>query len=207
MTDSEAFFVCIVCTIAERMIFLKNQKTVRLVTSAMMIALSTVLSMITLLKMPLGGSLTPLSMLPVCLISMKYGVAWGIGTSFAYSLIQLLLDLGAVLSWGLTPQTVAACIFCDCLLAFTVLGPAGIFANQGCFGKCAGVALAVLLRFLCHVVSGGTIFAVWSGWENAWLYSVCYNGAFMLPEGILTVIGTYLLLKIPTTQKLFSSAS
>ena len=186
---------------------MKNQKTVRMVTSAMMIALSTVLSMITLLKMPLGGSLTPLSMLPVCLISMKYGIRWGTFCGFLYALLQLALDLGAVMGWGLTAYSLIGCLVFDYLLAFTVLGLAGIFANKGRFGKCAGVALALSLRFICHVVSGGTIFAVWSGWENAWLYSVCYNGAFMLPECILTVIGTYLLLKIPTTQKLFSSAT
>lgn len=184
---------------------MKTQKTTRLVTSAMMIALSTVLSLIPFLKMPLGGSLTPLSMLPVCLISIKYGIGWGLGTTFSYALIQLMLDLGAVFSWGLTPLTAAACIIFDYILAFTVLGLAGMFAKKGKAGQCFGIALAVLLRFLCHVVSGGTIFAVWSEWDHVWLYAICYNGAFMLPECILTVLGAYALLKIPATQKLLTA--
>lgn len=181
---------------------MRNEKTTKIVTSAIMIALSTVLSMITLVKMPLGGSLTPLSMLPVCLVSLKYGTKWGLCTSFVYSLIQLFLDLGAVLSWGITPQAVTACIFVDYILAFTVLGLAGIFGTKSRFSQCAGVSLAIMLRYICHVISGGTVFAVWSGWDNVWFYSICYNGAFMLPEGILTVIGIALISKAPSVKKL-----
>lgn len=179
-------------------------KTRKLVTSAMMIALSTVLSMIPFLKMPLGGSLTPLSMLPICLISLKYGLGWGLGTSFTYAIVQLLLDLGTVLSWGLTPRSLTACIAVDYLLAFTVLGFAGIFAQKGRMGQCLGVAFAILLRYLCHIISGGTIFSIWCEWDNAWIYSICYNGAFMLPECILTIAGIFALTRIPSTQKLLA---
>lgn len=183
---------------------MKHEKIIRLVTSAMMIALSTVLSMVTIFKMPLGGSITPLSMLPICLVSIKYGVSWGIGTSFAYSLLQLFLDLGAALSWGLSREAVLACIFVDYLLAFTVLGLAGIFRHKGTVGMLGGIALAIFLRFLCHVISGGTVFAIWSGWSNVWLYSLCYNGAFMLPECILTMLGTYALMRVPSAKRMIA---
>lgn len=51
---------------------------VRLAASGIMIALATVLSMVTVVKMPLGGSLTPLSMLPICMIAIIYGTGWAL---------------------------------------------------------------------------------------------------------------------------------
>ena len=185
---------------------MKHEKTVRLVTSAMMIALATVLSMITIVKMPLGGSLTPLSMLPICIVSLRYGVKWGVFTSFVYALVQLAIDLSSVLSWGLTPLAVAACILIDYLLAFTVLGTAGMFRNKGVIGAVGGIAVAILLRYLCHIISGGTVFSIWCEWDSAWWYSVCYNGAFMLPECVLTVIVSFILLRVPQTKKLLTGA-
>ena len=56
----------------------------RLVLTAVMIALAVVLSMVKIFKMPLGGSVTLLSMLPIALISVEYGISWGLTASFAY---------------------------------------------------------------------------------------------------------------------------
>ena len=63
-------------------------KTKRLVESALMIALSTILSFIILFRLPFGGSITACCMLPVILVSYRYGVKWGFATAFAFSLIQ-----------------------------------------------------------------------------------------------------------------------
>ena len=93
---------------------------VRLCASGIMIALSTVLSLITIIKMPMGGSLTPVSMLPVCMIAIIYGTKWGLCTSFAYALVQLILDFAAALSWGLSVPALVACFVFDYLLAFTI---------------------------------------------------------------------------------------
>ena len=174
----------------------------RLTTSAVMIALATVLSLITVVKMPLGGSLTPLSMLPICILSVKYGNRWGFCCSFLYALVQLFLDLGSVLSWGLTKTAVVACILIDYIAAFTVLGIAGIFREKGTWGILGGIALAIALRYTCHVISGGTVFSIWCEWDSAWVYSLCYNGAYLLPEGILTLLGTWGILRIPSASKL-----
>lgn len=182
-----------------------HKKTVRLVTSAIMLALATVLSLIKPVKMPLGGSITLLSMLPICIVSIKYGVGWGLGTAFAYSLVQLAFDFSAALSWGLTKQAVVACFLIDYVLAFTSLGISGIFRKKGHAGVCLGIALAIFLRFVCHVISGGVIFDIWCEWDNAWVYSIAYNGAFMLPEMILTVVAGYFILKLPQMKSAIAS--
>lgn len=181
-----------------------NTKTKTLVECAVLIALSTVLSLITVYKMPLGGSLTLLSMLPVCYISVRHGLKWGLGSAFIYSLIQLALDLGPAMGWGLTPWRWVGMIAFDYVLAFTVLGLAGIFAKKGLGGVVAGVAVALALRFVCHVISGAIVFDIWmpEGWSNAWIYSVCYNGAFMLPELIFTCIGSGIVFGALKSRKL-----
>lgn len=177
----------------------------KLTLSAVMIALSAGLSMIKVVQMPLGGSVTPLSMLPVCMIAIMYGCKWGVFCSFVYSLTQLALDIAAVASWGLTPQALVGTIVFDYLLAFTVLGLSGMFRKHGVPGYIAGIALGISLRMVSHVISGVVFFAssMPEGWGSPLLYSLAYNGTYMLPEFVLTFAGAIFLLKEPHTSKLF----
>ena len=79
-------------------------------------------------------------------------------------------------------------------------------------GFCCGTALAVALRFVCHFISGAIIFAnfdefvafgaSWVG--HPWLYSFCYNGTYMLPELIFTVIAAVILFRLPQMKKLIA---
>lgn len=176
----------------------------KLTMSAVMIALSTVLSLVTVIKMPLGGSVTLFSMLPVCMLSIMYGCRWGIVCAFIYSLGQLALDIAGVAGWGLTPVAFAGCVVFDYLAAFTVLGLAGMFRAKGVPGYIAGIALAVALRMVSHIISGVIFFSSWApeGW-NPFVYSLSYNGAYMVPEFIFTFAGAIILLKEPHAAKLF----
>ena len=105
----------------------------KLTLSAIFVALSTVLSLIKVYEMPLGGSVTLLSMLPVVMISIMLGLKWGIGSAFVYSLIQLIfgIALEGMLGWGLTPVMLIGAILLDYIVAFTVLGIAGAFVKKG----------------------------------------------------------------------------
>ena len=189
---------------------MKNTKTLMLVEGAVMIALATVLSLIKVYKLPWGGSITLLSMLPICMFSIKYGVVRGLFVSFAYETIQLLLDLAEVLSWGLTPETLIACFALDYILAYTVIGVAGMFRTKKLPGWIAGTSVALLLRFAAHFLSGVLIWhsfgELWDGFstENEFIYSALYNGSYMLPEIIFTVIGAVILFSVPQTKKMLS---
>ncbi len=185
-----------------------NSKTTALIESAIMVALATVLSMITIWKMPLGGSITLLSMLPVMLVSIRHGLKWGLGAAFVYSWTQVLT--GQVFTWGLTPTVLVAALFLDYVIAFTILGFAGAFRSKGTAGVIAGVTACCVLRFIAHFISG---IVLWTNFDEfivfgqSWvnrpvLYSLCYNGLYMLPETVFTVIGTVALLSIPQTKKL-----
>lgn len=191
-----------------------HEKVLALVEGAVMVALAAVLSYVRIFHLPWGGSVTLLSMLPVVVYSIKHGIKKGLMVSFVFSLIQL--GQGAIdglFGWGLTPVMLIACILLDYILPFLVLGLAGIFRRKGTVGWLAGTAGVVVLRFVSHFLSGVVIWhsagKLWEGFvtENEWLYSLCYNGAYMLPELIFTLIGATVLFGIPQTRKLFAPVS
>lgn len=188
---------------------MRNEKNKLLAEGAAMVALATVLSFIRVFKLPWGGSITLLSMLPIVLFSIRRGVKMGLVVSFVYALVQFgqgILD--GLFGWGLTAGMLIACIVLDYLAAFTVLGLAGLWRKKGLPGWLAGILLAVGLRFICHFLSGvviwGSFGELWSGFstDNTWLYSFLYNGCYMLPEMIFTMIGAVALLKAPQTKRL-----
>lgn len=183
--------------------------------SAIMIALATVLSMIKVYKAPYGGSVTLLSMAPIIVLAMRRGTKAGLAAGFVHALIQLLLGISDVM-WVPTAGGIALCILFDYILAFTALGLGGVFRKVRFTGNdtanliiasVLGALLATGLRFLCHIVSGAVIwYALDLEWYaddpghivhryGAWMFSLLYNGAYMLPEMIETCIGVPLLTK------------
>ena len=189
---------------------MKNTKTRILVEGAVMVALATVLSFLKIVQFPWGGSITVLSMLPIAVFALRYGVKRGFAVSFLYAVIQLgqgILVEG-LLGWGLTPVALVACIFLDYIGAFSVLCLAASFGNKRMVGIIGGVVMALCLRFALHYVSGVAIFhsfgELWNGFstDNTWLYSLLYNGAYMLPEIIATTAGALLLFKTPQMRKM-----
>lgn len=181
---------------------MKN-KLYPMIECAVMVALATVLSMIRLYKLPLGGSVTLLSMLPICVFSIRWGLGWGMTGGVLYAVLQLFLDLAEVLTWGLTPTALIGCVLFDYLIAFSVIGLAGAFRKKGKWGCMGGIALALFLRFASHLVSGTLIFDAWmpEGWSHPFVYAVAYNGSFMLPELIATGVAAYLLISMPVIYK------
>ena len=192
---------------------MKHTKTIyTLCECAILLALAVALSFVKFAQLPFDGSITLASMLPICLISIKHGIKWGLGSAFCYSWFQILQ--GGVFSYGLTPVMLIGSLLLDYILAFTVLGLAGIFRKWGYAGSLAGITLACVLRFLVHFVSGIVLWANYAEfvafgaeWVNQpVLYSICYNGVYMLPDTIITVAVGALLLKIPQTKKLLGAS-
>lgn len=187
----------------------KNKNISRLAECAIMVALASVLSLI---KIPqfffpnLGGSITLFSMLPICVIAIKYGLGWGFGTAFVYSAMQLLfgITLDGVLGWGLSAAFLVGTIFFDYLIPFTMLGVSGVFRKKGVPGIITGIVIALVIRWLCHIVSGVIFFASWSPWENPLVYSIAYNSVYMVPELILTTVGAVLLYRVKALHKIIA---
>lgn len=192
----------------------KKINVTRLTVTAVMIALATALSLVKIFKMPLGGSVTLLSMLPIVILPVMFSTGWGLASAFIYSLIQLCLGIvgDGLLAWGLTPVCLIGCILLDYVFAFSALGLAGVFKKYGTKGILFGVALALAVRFLCHFISGFVIFSTLSQFDlfgstfsnRPILYSFAYNGLYMLPELVLTEIGAVLVFSTPQIKQIIS---
>lgn len=172
-----------------------------------MLALGVVLSMIPVWTMPMGGSVTLLSMLPVCLIAVKYGIKGALPTAFLYSVIQFAIGFASsnVFVYCTTVFTWIICFLFDYIVPFTALGFSGIFRKKAGFsGIIAGIAVTVFFRFVCHYITGVVIWGQWADGMSPYLYSLIYNGQYMLPECIFTCLGAGILLKIPQMKKMFN---
>ena len=113
----------------------------------------------------------------------------------------------------------------DYLVAFTVLGLGGCFRDKiekpGVALMC-GSLVALGARYVSHILSGYILFSGWAEWfftqdgfpawgaglvESlsptvlGWVYSIVYNGMYMIPEMILTAIAALLIGKIPQIVK------
>lgn len=152
--------------------------TKMLVHGALCIALAFALSYIKLFSMPMGGSLTLCSMLPIAMYAWAFGPAYGFTAAFAYSLLQIIQG-----AWIVHPVQFVL----DYFIAFTCYGLSSLFP------KCLplGVGVAGLARYACSVISGVVFFAdsaAEAGYESALLYSLGYNGGTIGVETILCVI-------------------
>lgn len=116
-----------------------------------------------------------------------------------------------------------ALIMCllDYILAFSLLGLGGIFRNKiknpGLSLMC-GSLVALGARYLAHVLSGYILFSGWAEWfftqdgfpawgaqlvqsltpgVLGWVYSLVYNGMYIVPEMILTALASLLIARVP----------
>lgn len=184
-----------------------HQKITALTECSVMLALSIVLSFVKIWQMPMGGEVTLFSMLPIALISVKYGFKQGLSTAFVYALFKLAMGFagGDVFVYCATAFAVVICVLFDYIIPFSVLGFSGMFRKKGSIGAAAGTAITIVIRFLCHFITG---FVIWSQWapegQSKYIYSLIYNGQYMLPECIMTCAGAFILTRIPRIRKLLN---
>jgi thiamine transporter len=160
---------------------------------AVLVALGFVLSFVKLYELPNGGSLTP-AMFPIILYGLRWGLGRGLAAGFVFGLMQLLFD-GAY-AWGWQSMIL------DYLLAFTPLGLTGLFKGKA-WGIFHGTVIGCLGRFIVHHISGVTIYRIieptevpgFGTFDNAHLYSLVYNGSYMIPNMILALLLAALLYK------------
>ena len=209
-----------------------QSKTRRLTESAMLLSVAIVLELISKMfipEQPFGGQITFAAMLPVILISYRYGMKWGFLASFTYALIEMVIG-GKTVAAAFQPGFFGdgtmignAIIMCglDYVLAYTLLGLGGIFRDNLENPKaalCRGSIVALSARYLCHIGSGYILFSGWAEWFftqdgfPAWgaalveslspemlgfVYSLVYNGMYMVPEIIFTAIAAVVIARVP----------
>lgn len=152
---------------------------------ALMVAAAQVLSFLKLWEMPWGGSIV-LAMVPIILFAVRWGLGPGLLAGFVFGVLQFTYDGGFAIGW----QSIIG----DYLLAFTVLGLAGVVkGRQG--GIFLGALIGGLARFLVHYVVGATIWAAYMPetflglrMNTPWVYSLLYNILYMGPNILITLV-------------------
>ena len=147
---------------------------------------------------------------------VKWGLVAGLGYALIEMVIGAKTVAAAFQPgyFGDGTMILNALIMCvlDYLVAFTALGLGGAFRNRTenpGLGLCLGSVLALSARYVSHIASGYILFSGWAEWFftqegfPAWgaslvaslspdmlglVYSVVYNGMYMVPEIILTAV-------------------
>ncbi|WP_027953770.1 energy-coupled thiamine transporter ThiT [Halobacillus kuroshimensis] len=178
---------------------MRNRRVLFLVEIAIFSALALLLDIIPFLSFKLwaqGGSVS-FAMVPVFIMAFRWGVKGGVATGLLLGIYQILTG-----AYIITPlQTLL-----DYVVAFAVIGAAGIVAKPlwnairsketkalvgwiitGCF-------IGSVLRFFGHFAAGIIFYGEFAPeGQPVWLYSLVYNGGYMLPAFILSAIVISLL--------------
>lgn len=167
---------------------MQNNRTKKMVLCALLIALSVILGEIKLFHMPFGGSITLFSMLAATLCGYFCGWQWGLSSGLVIGLLNLVFG-GQVIH--------PVQLFLDYILAFTVLGLSGFFANKK-GGLYIGYIVSVLSRLVVSFLSGWVFFGSYAPeGMYPWLYSLVYQASYILPEMVITLV----LLSVPIVNK------
>lgn len=147
------------------------------------IAAAFILSFLKLFSLPNGGTITVASMLPLLLFAFIAGPRAGIIAGLIYGLLQFIQE-----PYFLHPIQ----FLLDYPLPFAMLGLAGLFRNNIWLGSAVGV----FGRFVCHFFAGVVFYAEYAGEQNVMLYSLIYNGSYLVPDLAICI----LFLTIPSVR-------
>ena len=195
-----------------------------LVESAIMIALATILSELKVIPFVFGGGITICAMVPIILLSYRWGMKRGFFCAFVFGVIQLLIGI-AKHSFGFELWIVIVDVLLEYVLAYTMLGLGGVFRNRFKSPVAAltlGGLAAIFARYLLHFIAGVAIWGSYAEWfftEDAGVsigesvmntfhgfglsvvYSGVVNGSLMIGEMIVSVIALVVIAKIPAISK------
>lgn len=172
--------------------------TRRLTETAIMLALAVALSYVQIFSLPMGGSVTLFSQVPIIIIGYRYGAKWGCLTGVIYGLLEMLLQGLGNFAYVKGFGAYLILILADYVLAFMALGLGGAIFKKAVKNQTValglGAFIASALRFICHFISGVTIWGEYAdGWKSVWVYSLGYNGSYMAAEAAISVVGVVLL--------------
>ncbi len=169
---------------------LPQNSTKAVVYAAICIAISFALSYIRFFRLPQGGSITFVSLLPLMFYSYIFGIRKGVLAGFIYGLLQAIQD-----PWLLHPIQ----FLLDYPFAFAMVGLAGMFRYTPIFknniiGKfLLGAAVSAVLRYASHVISGAIIFGSANENFNAIEWSLFYN-LFVFADAAIAVFAGSIML-------------
>ncbi len=164
--------------------------TKMLVEGALAIALSFVLARLTIFKMPQGGEITPGQMIPLIIFSIRYGAGKGFIIGAVYGILDMIFG-------GYVLHPIQAIL--DYPLPYGLIGLSGLFSEEFKrtreFGPIIkGTLIAILLRYITHVLSGVVFFSSFAPeGQGALEYSLIYNASYLAVEYLIAIVILFLL--------------
>ena len=158
---------------------------------AICVAMSFALSYVRLFKLPQGGSVTLVSLLPLLIFSYIFGIKKGVLIGIIYGVLQAIQD----------PYIIHPAQFIlDYPIAFSAVGLGGIFSKVNAFKKCPQVALLLggiitgVFRFSAHFLSGVFAFGAYANdaGMNLYYYSLAYNSFVFVDIAVVLAVGVIL---------------
>ncbi len=142
---------------------------------ALAVAMSIILSFIVLFRLPFGGSVNLVAMLPIILISLIYGPIIGIFTGFVYSVLNFVIGPAYILH--------PIQVLFDYTLPFMAIGLSGLFKNN----KYLSIGIGFLGMFVFNYIAGVIFWGSYAADYNMvpMLYSLVYNGSYNLLNCLL----------------------
>ena len=180
-----------------------SKSTRRLCEGAICVALSLALSY---WKIPIGaawggfGGSIDLVMVPLIIFAVRWGAPWGLGAGLVFGTLKYFFAEGTAINW--------ISIIFDYSVAYACVGLSGLLRpKQQSKNAYRTLPLAAfigcLARFIVHYLSGITVYAAYMPEEFLGLtmtspafYSLLYNGTYMLPNTILAIAISALLIPI-----------
>ncbi|MFZ3578723.1 energy-coupled thiamine transporter ThiT [Virgibacillus sp. DJP39] len=186
---------------------MRSKKILFLVEVSIFTALALVLDLAPFLSFKIwaqGGSIS-LAMIPIFIVAFRWGIKGGLLSGFLWGVLQVAVGTAYIL----TPVQG----FLDYVIAFTVLGFAGLFAKKvqvavkdGATKEyltyiMLGVLVGTGLRFISHYFAGVVFFESAIEGQTVWMYSLLYNISYMVPSFIICTIAVFFLFhKQPKTM-------
>lgn len=183
---------------------MNSKKLLMLVEIAIFAGIGLVLDKFSFSLWAQGGSIS-FVMLPILIIAVRWGILSGVATGLLIGILQILFG-------GYVLHLVQG--FLDYVVAFSVVGLAGVFRKQILQAAIEmnkkrmalyitlGIVLGGLLRYAAHVIAGAVFFSEYAGDQNVWLYTIIYNGSYMIPAIILTaIVGSFIFTAAPRLLK------
>lgn len=174
----------------------KTSTTRMLAEGGICVALALALSYLKIPVAALGGSID-FVMVPLIVFAYRWGVLKGLLAGLAFGTLKFFLAGGSAVNWQ--------SMLLDYSVAYAFVGFAGLLRKKKNMLPLAAL-IGCVARFLIHFVSGVTIYKDYAeatadffglsvATPGAVLFSVVYNGAYMLPNTVIAVIVCAILIK------------
>ena len=161
--------------------------TVKITEGAVIVAAAVVLNFFKLDLGPEGGSVN-LVFIPLMVYALRRGALWGMGAGLVFGVLKAIIGGGIAYGWQ--------SLLLDYAVAYALVGltgllpkrpvPATVLGAAGCLASFVLSGVLIWGEYMPDAFYGLTM-------RNVWVYSLLYNGSFVLCNEIIAAVVIFFL--------------